>query len=243
MSRLVSVAHGSVDGSSYSYDSAGNRTAKTSVLSGLTDTYGYDVLYQLKSVLEGGRSTESYTYDAVGNRLSSLGVSPYSYNVSNQLVSTPSYTFTYDANGNMLTRTSSSGSTSYGWDYENRLALVAIPQDDGTTSTVTFQYDPFGRRIYKSSSSGTAIYAYDGANIVAEVNASGTYVAKYAQGAGIDEPLAMQRGGSTAYYNADGLGSITSLTGGTGVLASTYTYDSFGNTTATEGIHNPFRYT
>ncbi|MDR3762572.1 MAG: RHS repeat-associated core domain-containing protein, partial [Acidobacteriota bacterium] len=47
----------------------------------------------------------------------------------------------------------------------------------------------------------------------------------------------------TAYYNADGLGSITSLTGGTGVLASTYTYDSFGNTTATEGIHNPFRYT
>jgi hypothetical protein len=34
-------------------------------------------------------------YDAVGNRLSSLGVSPYNVNTSNELTSTPSTTYTF----------------------------------------------------------------------------------------------------------------------------------------------------
>jgi RHS repeat-associated protein len=41
----------------------------------------------------------------------------------------------------------------------------------------------------------------------------------------------------------DGLGSTTSLSGTTGKPVATYVYDAFGNTTATEGIFNPFRYT
>jgi hypothetical protein len=77
-------------------------------------------------------------------------------------------------------------------------------------SGVTFKYDPFGRRIYKSSSSGTSIYAYDGDNLIEETNSSGTAVARYSQGLNIDEPLAMLRSGTTSYYQADGLGSLTS---------------------------------
>jgi RHS repeat-associated protein len=59
----------------------------------------------------------------------------------------------------------------------------------------------------------------------------------------VDEPLAMRRGGYVAYYQADGLGSVTSLSGSTGQPVATYVYDSFGNTTPTEGIFNPYRYT
>jgi RHS repeat-associated protein len=69
-------------------------------------------------------------------------------------------------------------------------------------------------------------------------------VARYEQGRHIDEPLAESRGGSTSYYEADGLGSVTSLTDSTGALAQTYTYDSFGNLVASTGtIQNSFRFT
>ena len=109
---------------------------------------------------------------------------------------------------------------------------------------MTFKYDPFGRRIEKTSPNATSIFAYDGANLVETVNASGGVVARYTQGGNIDQPLAELRGSTTDYYEADGLGSITSLTDTTGALAKTYTYDSFGNTTASTGsVRNYFQYT
>jgi RHS repeat-associated protein len=104
-------------------------------------------------------------------------------------------------------------------------------------------YDPFGRRIQKASAGGTTNYVYDGANIVAEFDATGTLVARYSQGQGIDQPLAVVRQGTAAYYNADGLGSITSLRDVNGGVVATYSYDAFGNTTATSSINNPFQYT
>ena len=135
----------------------------------------------------------------------------------------------------------STGTTTYTWDFENRLTSVALP---GTGGTVTSKYDPFGRRIYKSSTAGTSIYVYDGDNQIEEVNASGTQVARYTQGLGIDEPLAILRSATTSYYGADGLGSVTSLSNSSGANAATYTYDSFGNLTASTGtLTNPFRYT
>jgi RHS repeat-associated protein len=60
----------------------------------------------------------------------------------------------------------------------------------------------------------------------------------------VDEPLAQYQGLTTSYFHADGLGSVTSLTDGSGQLADSYVYDSFGNLTASTGtITNPFQYT
>jgi YD repeat-containing protein len=87
------------------HPNAGNRTAKTDRRAAVTSNYGYDAIYELTGVTQGTNTTESYTYDPVGNRLSSLGVSPYSINVSNELTSTPTPSYTYDSNGNMLTKT------------------------------------------------------------------------------------------------------------------------------------------
>src|SRR5260370_17854074 len=54
----------------------------------------------------------------------------------------------------------------------------------------------------------------------------------------------MLRSGATSYFHADGLGSITSLSNPAGSIANTYTYDSFGELTASTGsLVNPFRYT
>ena len=146
-----------------------------------------------------------------------------------------------DSNGNTLTKVVGSNTTTYAWDFENRLTSVTLP---GSGGTVTFKYDPFGRRIYKSSSAGTSIYAYERDNLIEETNSSGTVVARYSQGLTIDEPLASLRSSTTSYYHTDGLGSITSLSNTAGALAQTYAYDSFGNQTSTSGsLTNPFQYT
>ena len=146
-----------------------------------------------------------------------------------------------DANGNTTTKTDSTGTTQYGWDFENRLTSVTLP---GSGGMVSYRHDPFGRRIYKSSSSGTSVYVYDQDNLIEETNASGGVVARYTQTDSIDEPVAMLRGGATSFYQADGLGSVTSLSNSAGALAQTYTFDSFGKQTASSGsLTNPFQYT
>jgi len=245
LSRLLSVLHQSgattLDGASYTVDNAGNRATKTDQLAGVTSNYTYDPIYELTQVTQGVNTTESYSYDPVGNRLSSLGVSPYNYNASNQLTSKPNTTYTYDNNGNAQTKVDSTGTTQYFWDIENRLSSVTLP---GSGGTVSFKYDPFGRRIYKSSSSGTSIYAYDQGNAIEETNGTGTVVARYVQTQHIDEPLAMLRGSATSYYETDGLGTVTSLSNTAGSLAQTNTFDSFGKQTASSGsLTNPFQYT
>lgn len=88
------------------------------------------------------------------------------------------------------------------------------------------------------------LYVYDLGNLAEEVNSSGGVVARYAQADNLDEPMAMLRSGATSYYEADGLGTITSLSNTAGALVQTYSFDSFGKLTGSTGsLTNPFEYT
>jgi len=249
LSQLLSLLHQvttksgttTLDGATYAYDPAGNRTSKVDKRTNVTSNFSFDPIYQLTGVAQSSSTTESYSYDLVGNRQSSLGVSPYMYNISNELTSVPGVTYTYDNNGNILTKVDSTGTTAYNWDFENRLTSVQLP---GTSGTVNFKYDPFGHRIQKSSSAGTTNYLYDGADLLEEVDGSGTLMTRYTQSGGIDQSLATTQGKNTYYYEADGLGSITSLSNSSGSLVNTYNYDSFGKLVSSSGtISNRFRYT
>jgi YD repeat-containing protein len=141
ISNLLSVAHQNgattLDGATYTYDFGGNRTSKTNLLNRATSNFSYDNAYQLTSVT--GTNPESYTYDPVGNRLSSQLAATYSYNSSNEVTAAGAVTYTYDDNGNTLTKTDATGTTTYNWDFENRLASVQLP----SSSTIAFKYDPF----------------------------------------------------------------------------------------------------
>jgi RHS repeat-associated protein len=241
VSHLLSVLHqaGSttLDGASYGYDFAGNRTSKTDNRTGTASGYGYDAIYQLQQVTQGGSTTESYTYDAVGNRLSSTGVPSYSYNPSNELTSNSSGSYTYDNNGNALT--DASGRT-FTWDFENRLIQAIVPG----TGTTTFKYDAFGRRIQKSGPLGTTNYLYDGMNPLEEVDSAGSVLARYTLSNRIDDVLSALRASTTSYYEQNGVGSVTSLSNSAATIANTYTYDSFGKLVASTGTQtNPFRFT
>jgi RHS repeat-associated protein len=245
-SNLTSVLHKlgttTLDGATYVVDNDGNRTSRTDKRLDTTLTYTYDPIYQLLTAKQGSTTKETYTYDLVGNRLSSLGVSPYSYNSSNELTTLPSGSYTYDSNGNTLTKPDG---TQFTWDFENRLTKVVLP---GTGGTVNFKYDPFGRRIQKSfvqgSTTTTTNYVYDGPNLLEEVDQNGNVLARYTQGRRIDEPLAELRSGTNSYYEQDGVDSVTSLSNSAGALANTYTYDSFGRSTSSNGtITNSLQYT
>lgn len=87
-------------------------------------------------------------------------------------------------------------------------------------------------------------FAYDHDNFVEETNSSGAVVARYVHGLQTDEPLAMLGAGATSLFDADGLGSISSLSNSTGSLVQTYTFDSFGKLKASSGsVTNPFGFT
>jgi len=244
-SQMLNILHkagiSTLDGAAYTYDNAGHRTSKTNYRNNITEQYSYDPTYQLTQVTQGDTTTETYSYDAVGNRVSSMGVYPYLYNASNQLISTPQATFTYDENGNTLTKADSNGTTTYRWDFENRLKSVTLP---GTAGTITFTYDPFGRRIQKASPASNVNYLYDGASSIAELDASGALLVRYAQGPGVDKPLAEKRGGNNGFYEQDGLGSVTSITDSGGAVLDSYVYDSFGNiSSSSESLVNALHYT
>jgi hypothetical protein len=183
----------------------------------------YDDLYQVDRAAVKGSTADDHSFDAVGNRLSSLGVSPYSYNRSNELTSAPKGTFTYDGNGN----TDSNGTTTYTWDFEIQLASVTLPNGGGT---VSFKYDPFELPIEKiCATCGTTIYAYDGDITVEKLEASGTATARYTQGLGIDGQLKVQIGRGSYYYSADGPESVFALAKSNAAAVNTYSgYNTFG---------------
>jgi RHS repeat-associated protein len=242
--RLTSLVHQisgvNIESFSYAHDKLGNRTSMTD-LSG-THAYGYDNLYRLISAThpQPANPAELYTFDPVGNRLSSAQHPSWSYDTNNRLLSFNGTSFAYDNNGNMISRTDQTSTTTYQYDAENR--LIRINKPDGTV--IAYRYDPFGRRIEKSVNGTITRYLYDGESILYEMDGSNTMLARYTHGPGIDEPLITNRGGSSYYYHADGLGSITHITDATGSIVQSYVYSAFGEIVAQAGgLANPYTYT
>jgi RHS repeat-associated protein len=123
-----------------------------------------------------------------------------------------------------------------------------------TLRTVTFAYDPFGRRVRKQVQGLapqvpfplTTNYTYDGEDIVLQLESDGTTATttKYVHGPGIDEPLAMLRGGASFFYHADGLGSMVAVSDGSKNVVARYGYDAFGMVSASDpAFANTYAYT
>ena len=130
----------------------------------------------------------------------------------------------YDANGNLATKTEGSDTWACTWNAENQLTKV---QKNGA-EVARFSYDPLGRRVEKDAGGVTTTWTYDSAAILRETSPSATY--KHIQGPHIDEPLAREdSSGIRTYYHADGLGSIVKMTDATGAVVLTRQYDTWGN--------------
>ena len=143
----------------------------------------------------------------------------YTSNGLNQLSAAGGSTLAYDANGNLT----SDGSTTYGYDSENRLVSAS------GAHTATLTYDPLGRLWQISSPSGTTRFLYDGDHDVIEMDGSGNIQRAFVFGEGADEPLVWWEGPGPKMLHADERGSIISAADNSGNIVVTNTYDEFGN--------------
>jgi RHS repeat-associated protein len=243
--RLTSLVNKKSDTSvissfTYTQDNVGNRETMTT--SEGTHTYGYDNTYRLLSADHPVQTDETFTYDKVGNRKTSAQHSDWTYDTNNRLTSYNGFTFTYDNAGNTLSKTKGGNTTTYTWDFENRLiSLTTYP----LTLTAEYTYDPFGKRLSKTVDGITKYYLYDNEDIVAEYDSSGVIIATYIHGQGIDEPISRTDHLllTTYHYVFDGLGSVSELTDNTGAVVESYKYDSFGKLEIPPVIDNSYTYT
>lgn len=232
--RLTSITQGTTVVTP-SYDNAG-RLASLTLPNGVVMTYGYNVGSQLTSIAYAKGSTTlgdlSYSYDATGHRIGEAGafartnfpaaLTSASYNGDNQLTAWGSTSLNYDANGNMT----SDGTNTYTWDARNQLSSVGTKR-----TSSTFQYDAYGRRIQKTIGGTTTGFLYDGANPVQELSGS-TPTANMLTGLGADQYLTRTDPAGTRSLLPDALGSTVALTDANGAVQTSYTYEPYGNTTA-----------
>jgi RHS repeat-associated protein len=137
-----------------------------------------------------------------------------------------------------MTKTEGSNTTTYSYDYENRLVSAS-----NATTAAAYGYDPFGKRLAKTVNGTTTYYLYDNEDIIAEYDGGGALKASYLHGQGIDEPISMTRGSNTYFYTFDGLGSVNELTDSSGSVAESYAYDAFGNLQTPPTTGNVYTYT
>jgi RHS repeat-associated protein len=217
-----------------------NTASQIAQIAGPTNThsYSYDSLDRLSSTSYTNplQTNESYAYDSVGNRTSSHLSATYGYQPFNRMTSTSSATFTYDQNGNLLSKTNSSGTTQYLWDFENRLRQVTLPNGN----TVSYKYDALGRRAQRAPSAGASTnFIYDGQDVAKDLNSDGSTV-DYLNGPGVDNKLRLTDSRLAAtgplYFLQNHLGSTTALTNSLGVVTSQINYDAFGNPTTSASL-------
>ncbi len=238
----------------YQYDLAGNRTSMTDQ-DGL-HAFDYDDLHRLTEALHPSTNTlvqaETFSYDAVGNRLADAQITGYTYDNADRLTQSSSFTYTYDADGNMTSRTdrATNLTTTFDYDSENRLTGAQLPGGPNWT----YKYDALGRRVQKSS--GTAPsqitrYSYDGQDIIATKAGDDALTGVYTHGGGIDEPLALVAS-QVHFMHADALGSIVAHTSLTGDLQERVSYTAYGqarfssvngSTSAVSATGSPFAFT
>jgi RHS repeat-associated protein len=229
----------------YTYNPAGLQASLTTTAG--TTNYAYDTANQLSSATYPGASglpNDTFTYDAVGNRTSAAGspLGSFTYDSGDRLQSDATNTYTYDKEGDLLSRVAKPGgaTTSYTWTAEHELIGITYP--DG--GTVTFKYGPLGRRVEIDEGTTITRYANDGPNIAAEYDSTNTLTATYTQDPTTsNRALEMVRGGQRYFYLTDAQRSTTALTTVVGATAATYTYTAFGAPTETGTIANPITYT
>jgi len=250
LNRLTEILEGEATSLvQYEYDALGRRTAKA-YANGTRVDFDYDIddtLVTIAHQFNGGSAAFTYTYDDTGERtgvtvdddryvfndLAGMdGEVAFQSNNLNQYTTVGGKSFTYDANGNLL----SDGVNSYAYDAENRLVAAA-------NRNTSYTYDPFGRRSGRTVDGVDTSYLHDGDRVLVEYDDAGQLRRRYVYGPWIDEPLYASDGSAEYFYHADGLGSVVALTDAFGDVLERYAYSPFGRVSEPSSEGNPYLFT
>lgn len=242
--RLSQMAVPGVLNLSYTWDSMGNITGITDLMTaGNSQVFGYDPLSQLLSA-QGSWGNQAYTYDPNGNRLSetwNAAVENYTYQGNKLLTESNENTksFQYDQDGNII----NDGILNFIYNQSNHLAEVV----NGTTVLGQYVYNGNGQRVEKSVPvHGTTIFHYDLAGrLIEETNASGQPIADYMYLG--QSPLAMvdpvAEHDYIYFYHDDHLKAPKFMTNQNKNIVWTGSFDPFGNVVSASGsVTNNLRF-
>ncbi len=222
------LQHARVLGSTYGVGEQAEAELRGLLRTTITE-YTYNPLDELASEIIPGVDSTHYTYDPMGNRSSVTHrnvQTSYTYDGADRLVAAAGVTYTYDANGNRLTRVGTESST-YAYDFENRLTQIAGPE--GTSG---YRYDGLGRRVRSQEPTATTRHLIDPTSkpyrMLREFDGAGQALLSYVFGAGLSSEV--KPAGTTRYYHFDGLGSTAAVTDSVGSDLAHAGYAAFGDT-------------
>jgi RHS repeat-associated protein len=218
----------------YGYDNASQLTSYTGPEGSLT--YSYDNASELTGV--GGARNESFGYDLNGNR----NTTGYTTAAGNELTSDGTYTYSYDSEGNQVskTRLSDNEQWTFTWDYRNRMTQAVEKTSAGVTVTAdVFTYDVEDRRIGKSTNGAQVWYGYSDvvaptgsgeaqSNSYIDFNGSGSVTMRYLQRLGLDSMLGRFDGTNVGWYLTDNIGSIRLIVNPSGTILDQIAYYAYG---------------
>jgi len=224
----------------YSYDPDGNVIAADTPEGRYT--YEYDAIGQLTKVTSPDGSRTRFTYDGAGNRISMEtdgNAIAYTTNALNQYTHAGPATFTYDANGNLASKTEGSNTTTYTYDMDSRLTGVSSPE-----GTWEYRYDALGNRAVTVRDGTEHHYVIDPlgyGDVVADYTGDGTLIARYTHGLGL---ISQQTPDGSSYeYHFSPTGHTVQITDPSGQVVNRYRYAPFGEyLEREEGISNPFTF-
>ncbi|MCO7226589.1 RHS repeat-associated core domain-containing protein [Pleionea sp. CnH1-48] len=151
--RVTRLFSAGVMNLSYQYDKNSNIQSITDGYhSGQTSSrlYSYDVMDRLLTSNDYG-TYHSYRYDKNGNRTYKDGTRYVTSNYTNRLQSVDSIAFSYDGNGNILSK----GSQSYSYGDSNRM----MSYQQGFTNA-SYDYNAFGQRVKKQVGHINTFFSY-----------------------------------------------------------------------------------
>lgn len=195
--------------------------------------YIYDSVGRLRETRSGGATQSAYTYDGNGNRLSYLknGLTINStYDDQDRLLSSGSFDYSYNANGELIAKTNriTSESIQYTYDFDGYLQAVLLSGGDSVEYELNAAQQNVGR-IFNSNLQKRYLYS-DKAQLVAELNNQNHLSRRYVYGTKMNVPdyfVDMQNEGYKII--SDHLGSVRLvIRDSDGSVLQSMEHDEFG---------------
>jgi RHS repeat-associated protein len=194
-----------------------------------TYRYGYDGAGRLLTVSVNGVNRAIYTYDANGNRTHG-NQTEATYDEQDRLLTHGNNSYTYTANGELLTRTTAGATSGFQYDVLGNLRTVSLPGD----IMLEYVIDGRNRRIGKKVN-GTLVQGFLYGNQlepIAELDGNSNVVSRFIYADKAHVPSYMVKNGITYRIISDHLGSPRLVVNtADGSIAQRMDYDEFGNVT------------